>query len=248
MVAVPAGPFLRGCDEGDRACQEDSQPKRTITLSAFEVDRLEVTSRTYRECVDAGGCEEPEFVFEDPEAFPPERANFHYDAPGREDTALNGVTWFQAETYCAWRGKRLPTSAEWEKAARGTDGRTFSWGEEAPNCTHGAFNALESGDCGLDNAYAAVGTHPAGDSPYGMADAAGGAGEWVSDWYDPAAYASDPDVDPVGPETGTSKVLRGGSWLSTETFIAVSNRIGGVGTTPDTANRIWGFRCARSVE
>jgi formylglycine-generating enzyme required for sulfatase activity len=246
MVAVPAGPFLRGCDEGDRACQENSQPKRTITLSAFEFDRIEVSVGAYRECVDAGECDEPERKYLNPATPPPDNEYFHYDAPGREDTALNGVTWFQAETYCAWRGKRLPTSAEWEKAARGTDGRTFPWGEEAPNCTHGALEEVEGESCGFENAFSGVGTHPAGDSPFGAADTVGGVVEWVSDWFATDSYASDAEFDPQGPDLGMTRVNRGGGWkasLGDEVVVWLRR-----GSDPNLAISISGFRCARSVE
>lgn len=128
-----------------------------------------------------------------------------YEAGDKSDHPVNCVDWDQAVAYCQWEGKRLPTEAEWEKAARGTDGRIYPWGNTAPDC-----NRAQYGKCGGQTV--SVGTKPAGSSPYGVLDMAGNVDEWVADWYDSDYYAQSPSENPKGPSSGQHRGARGGNW------------------------------------
>jgi formylglycine-generating enzyme required for sulfatase activity len=200
MVRVPEGEFTMGSGV------ENEQPIRQVTVDAFFIDETEVTVAAYAECVATGSCDSME---------PPpteELLYYNYGVAGREDHPINGVSWDGAHAYCAWvdgETKRLPTEAEWEKAARGTDARTYPWGEDDPSCDFAVMEDMTGKGCGMDSTLP-IGSKPMGASPYGALDMAGNVGEWVSDWdgdYDPG------DVDnPTGPEIGRQRVLRGGNW------------------------------------
>ncbi len=215
MVCVPAGGFIMGCNEAlDRDCEEDEKPSRYVKLDVYCIDKYEVTVAEYAECVGAGGCVAPD------RRFP---CNY-----GREDRAahpVNCVTWEQANSYCRWRGKRLPTEEEWEKAARGTDRRVFPWGEAPMNTLYKRTNIHGARDGYINTA--PVGSFPAGASPYGALDMAGNVWEWISDWH---------DLDQ------RSRSLRGGSMLDTPRFIRTSNRGKYV---PQFSHHGVGFRCVR---
>lgn len=217
MVPVAAGPFLRGCS----SCDADEAPVQVVTLSAFQIDRTEVTQRAYGSCVDAGRCTAPSANF-DPSTTPL--------------FPVVNVTWAQAVSFCTSLGKRLPTEAEWEKAARGTDGGTFPWGNAAASCTLANTSA-----CG--GVVQAVGSLPAGASPYGALDLAGNVWEWTQDWYDAQAYATGGTVDPQGPSSGTIRVYRGGSASNDASLARASNRASTY--SPTVGGSGLGFRCAR---
>jgi len=207
VCRVPAGSFWRGCKEGcDAVCNEDEKPGRSIAVSAFEIDRHEVTVEAW-----GGGT-----------------GNL---LPKTE------VTWDEASSFCAQRGKRLPTEAEWEKAARGIDGRPFPWGTRPPTCSDAYMQ-----DCA--GAPSQVGSLPAGASPYGLADMAGNVSEWVLDAYDPAYYATGPESDPSGSDGGTDHVYRGGSFVDVAADIRSGRRRH---LAPPVAATDIGFRCARSL-
>lgn len=214
MVAVPAGPFLRGADAGD----EDERPARQLTLRAFSLDRTEVSLAAYTACVSAGACRPPIGT-----------------ASADPRLPVSGVTWHDASAYCAFAKKRLPTEAEWEKAARGTTGRLHPWGDVA-SCLRANFDV-----CGAGGPKA-VGSFPDGASPYGALDLAGNVWEWVADWYDASAYASAPAQDPVGPATGTVKVIRGGAFDTMAPTLRTSYR---GRAEPASRHRNVGFRCAQ---
>jgi formylglycine-generating enzyme required for sulfatase activity len=162
LVRVPAGSFLFGCEPSrDPSCTQDEQPATTVELPAFEIDRTEVTQAAYQRCIDAGRCTRPSA------SFAPEHRPQH---------AVTSVDWSQANAYCAWRGARLPTEAEWEKAARGSDGRIFPWGNDPATC-----ELADYARC--DRPRAPVGSFPKGRSPSGALDMAGGVDEWVADEY-----------------------------------------------------------------
>jgi hypothetical protein len=161
------------------------------------------------------------------------------DVPPMDDHALSGkpvvVTWSAAQAYCRWVGGRLPTEAEWEKAARGTDARVYPWGNEQPYCSCANYASLE-GPCAVGPADA--GSYPAGASPYGVLDMAGNVAEWVGDWHDPGYYAVSPAENPHGPGSGQYRVARGGSWEDFYAYIRVAER---VAYPPEEV--ALGFRC-----
>jgi len=182
---VPAGEFLMG---DDASAFEPEKPAHLVYLDAYWIDRTEVTNAQYRACVEAGVCPEPEFWWNE-------------DLNGDDQPVL--VPWESAKTYCEWVGARLPTEAEWEKAIRGTDGRVWPWGNEFEE-----NRANLSDDVDGYGGTAPVGSFPGDVSPFGLLDAAGNAGEWVSDWFDREYYAHSPAQNPTGPAGGEQKVHR----------------------------------------
>ena len=225
MLDVPAGEFEMGSTEG----RSDEQPVHTVVLDGFWIDRTEVTNDQYRRCVEAGVCE--------PLARNGSRTrDSYYDDSAYDDYPVIYVSWRQATDYCAWAGGRLPTEAEWEYAARGSDGRTYPWGSDAPDCDKANYSG-----CVGDTT--AVGSCPAGISWCGALDMAGNVWEWVADWY--GNYPSGRQVNPTGPSSGEYRVLRGGSWLLVPGFVRGANRRR---IHPDDSNAHSGFRCARGSE
>lgn len=209
MVAVPAGLYVAGCDrESDSECTSSEMPRREESLPAFSIDRTEVMLADYRACVAAGGCS------------PPGAAEGCHPATEQNGRLpVNCVDWGQANAYCAWRGARLPTEWEWEKAARGTDGRKYPWGNQAAACTVANLDGCEDG-------VEAVGSRLAGASPYGALDMAGNLFEWTED------------------RLGEGHSIRGGAWTVGASFLRASARIQNAShkQTPSL-----GFRCARSA-
>ena len=230
LVYVPAGEFEMGSDR-----QDHERPIHTVTLDAFWIDRTEVTNGLYLQCVAAGACNEPENSTSD-------RRVSYYGNSAYINYPVIHVDWFRAEAYCQWAGRRLPTEAEWEKAARGADGRTYPWGEEA-SCNQANFDTTwYPSDCVGDTTR--VGSYPPGVSPYGALDMAGNVWEWTADWYSSTYYDRSPSSNPSGPLFGTERVMRGGSWEHSSHVAYTANRTSG---RPDH----WfftdvGFRCAVS--
>jgi formylglycine-generating enzyme required for sulfatase activity len=202
MVYVPEGLFLMGSNENNPISDGDECPQHEVMLAGFWVDRYEVTNGRYENCVDAGVCDPPY-----------EYGSFSRDSYYKDSAYANYpvvyVSWFDADRYCQWAGKHLPSEAQWEKAARGTDTREYPWGDAPPDETFANFGG-KVGDTTEAGAYS-----PQGDSPYGAADMAGNVMEWVLDWYDSYKDSGAPLVNPKGPSNSPTgmKTARSGSWL-----------------------------------
>jgi len=223
MVLVPAGEFIMGSWTGDA----DERPVRRVYLDAFFMDKDHMTVGEYAKFLEAASHEAP-----------PEW-NIMSRAMHRNRPVVN-VDWADAAAYCKWAGKRQPTEAEWEKAARGTDGRVYPWGNEPPTKFHGNMKKeLWNSHLGLTP----VGMFQDGRSPYGINDMAGNVWEWVSDWYDPNYYSTGPLRNPTGAPTGDHKVVRGGSWGSGPEGLRSAERETHV---PSFQGYGTGFRCAKT--
>jgi len=210
---------MMGCNAAaDDACSDDEKPMHKVTLSAFEIDKTEVTQAQYSACVLATACAPPSCAWD----------------CGHTDFPAACVNWAQASAYCSFAGERLPSEAQWEKAARGDQGLKYPWGNAAPDCTRS--NMAGCGDGAMP-----VGSLTAGASPYGALDMAGNMVELVADWYDAAYYASSPPSDPTGPTKGTRYGGRGGGFKSEADFLRASKR-DWYDTTDAGASL--GFRCA----
>jgi len=213
QVLVPAGEFIMGSDSGESR----EQPVHAVYLDAFFIDKYEVTNAQWNEYTQATG---------------------KSTKSGSDDHPVVSVTWFNARDYCAWAGMRLPTEAEWEKAARGTNGCTYPWGEGIDSSK---VKYWDSGD-DYDNGMTSVGMFPEGVSPYGAHDMAGNINEWVADWYDNGYYASSPSSNPQGPTDGSYRVFRGGWWQSDPFSLRTSWRNA---RDPSLSYDYIGFRCAQ---
>jgi iron(II)-dependent oxidoreductase len=243
MVLVPAGPFLMGSDRRkDRNAYPYEMPQRLVYLDAFEIDKYEVSAIQFLKFVLATD-RQP-------------LVDWRYDGGNFQESMAHHpvmhVSWYDADAYCRWAGKRLPTEAEWEKAARGVDGRLYPWGNEPAGLSRANF-----GRTGLSGPVrdrperlllypplVAVDKYENGVSPYGVYQMLGNVAEWVADWYDRDYYRYAPDRNPKGPPTGTHKVFRGGGWIDSTTTMRVAMRNG---ADPKTKMNWLGFRCARDV-
>jgi formylglycine-generating enzyme len=227
MVLVPAGEFTMGSDKGD----DDESPVHRAYVDTFYLDKFEVTNGRFARFVDAIQSEPP-WGFSDKDT-----PVTHADRPVR------WVSWMDAMGYCLWAGKRLPTEAEWEKAARGIDGRVYPWGNDLPTPAHAVFGLKEGGG----DTVSPVGNRDKGKSPYGAHDMAGNLYEWVTDWYAEDYYtnfAKNTAINPRGPGEGTVKVQRGGSYINNSYRLRSTFRTKG-GPTEQDPNV--GFRCAQDV-
>lgn len=225
MILIPAGEFAMGDDRG----QDDEQPVHRVTVNAFYMDPYEVTVTRYAEFLHAQKPDAP---------FKWQEANFTIHAR----KPVIGVNWFDARDYCRWVGKRLPTEAEWELAARGTEGRIYPWGNAHP--TKGHTNAGQIKWRGYDT-LSDVGKLELGKTPNGVYDLAGNLWEWVADWYDSTYYQFSPRDNPIGPRAGPLRSLRGGAWNNDSKTIRSANR---AGYAPDARRNDVGFRCARNAQ
>lgn len=231
-ILIPGGTFWMGSDETDADADEDEMPRHQVTLSSFYIYTHEVTNAMYAKCVSAGGCW-PVHVLES-------GPTTHYNDPAYADHPVVGVTWDMARDYCAWAGARLPTEAEWELAARGTDSLRYPWGSDSPACDR--VNML---GCLVPPNTAAVGSYALGNSPYGVWDTSGNVWEWVHDWYAENYYTFSPASNPLGPFTYQDpdhplKVVRGGGLYSEPRQMRSAARLG---ANPYRPYDDVGFRC-----
>jgi formylglycine-generating enzyme required for sulfatase activity len=245
QLYVPEGEFLMGSPEGDPEVFPHERPQHRVYLDAFWIDRTEVTNAMYANCVAAGGCSAPRSPASN-------TRDSYYGNSAFSDYPVVWVDWSQAEAYCGWAGRRLPTEAEWEKAARGVDGRYYPWGAQPVAQALLADFEDVSGSCALAH-YAAcepyrdtsqVGGRPQGASPYGALDMAGNVWEWVSDWYGDTYYQVSPESNPLGPESGSKRILRGGSFAANfSRDLRAAHRYP---FDPDQTIYAFGIRCAQS--
>jgi len=214
-VTIPAGDFQMGSENGN----SDEAPVHTVTLNTYQIWRYEITNKQFNQCINAGVCKGTTVT-------------------DKLDHPVVNVDWYQAKAYCGWVGGRLPTEAEWEKAASwDVETKTkfiYPWGNGDPSSDLLNYN-LNVGDT------TSVGTYPAGEN--GLYDMAGNAWEWVSDWYDEKYYESLPSSNPTGPDNGSYRVLRGGSWDYSDDYVRSAYRFR---SNPANSNSGIGFRCARS--
>ena len=232
MVTVPVGEFWMGCAPQDSSCDDDEKPGRTVYLDAFRIDRTEVTVAQYAACVQDGVCS----------AANSDLSTCNWGKAWRDDHPINCVDWEQAQTYCRWAGKHLPTEAQWEKAARGTDSRLYPWGNAKVSCRYAVMGDGGSG-CGSGGTMP-VGSRLAGASPYGALDMSGNVYEWLADRYAEDAYQNAGDRNPTGPSSGGSgRAIRGGSWIYVGArYLRSSDRDWG---RPGLRLDNLGFRCVR---
>ena len=221
MDEVPAGLLRMGSKAG--VAEDDETPAGEVMIPTFMIDRYEITNEQYSQCVEDGVCQEP--------------LSLQASRFGGSRQPIVGVSWFDASTYCRWAGKRLPTEAEWERAARGDDGRSFPWGEAPPSCDLAVFTQCDR------YGPAEVGGRSDGAGPFGTQDLAGNVWEWVQDWYAPRYYPSSSQAPPAGPPAGRQRVLRGGSWHFGPQYIRATNRHR---DDPSHRSPWYGFRCAWS--
>jgi len=231
MVYVPAGEFEMGSNNGD----SDEKPVHPVNLDAYWIDKYEVSNAQYALCVADGDCTKPS------QTKSYTRSNY-YGNPEYDNYPVIYVSWHKAQAYCQWAGGDLPTEAQWEKAARGTDGRTYPWGNESPTCQLTNFNqgTYENPNyCVGDTS--PVTDYEGGVSPYGALNMAGNVWEWVRDWYGSDYYSKSPAKNPTGPTSGSFRVMRGGSRYFSDRGIRAANRSD---SSPTYTNNDYGFRCA----
>ncbi len=243
MVGIPAGSFLMGSDKKkDHNAYPPEMPQRRVFLDTYDVDKYEVTALQFLKFVVA--TDRPPLL------------DWRYDGGNFQESMSHHpvmhVSWYDADAYCRWAGKRLPTSAEWEKAARGEDGRIYPWGNQPAGLSRANF-----GRTGLSGPVRdrperlllyppiiSVDKYENAVSPYGVFQMAGNVAEWTADWYDPNYYKTAPDRNPKGPDRGTQKAFRGGGWIDSSPSVRPAQRNG----AEPTVKMNWlGFRCARSV-
>jgi formylglycine-generating enzyme required for sulfatase activity len=260
MVKIPAGQYFMGSDQRD--AKDDQKPTHNVKLDSFCMDLYEVTAGKYKSCSDVGKCRRAPTEVEWPNISDDDRKLYSplctAEKTDQADHPITCVSWQMADTYCKAQGKRLPTEAEWEYAARGPDGRIYPWGDDAPTVGH--LNACDK-DCALwarkakvgvsvlfakeSDGYAStapVGSFPAGRSRFGLDDVVGNVWEWVSDRFGP--YSAEAQKNPTGPSEGAERVIRGGGWNGgQEPWLRPAFRHA---SNPEVRSPALGFRCAKS--
>lgn len=228
MRLIQYGVFMMGSDNGN----SNARPSHKVYLSNYYIDEREVTNEQYRECVNANACDEPK------DEKTPLRS-YYYNDPQYDDYPVVWVDWHMAKAFCEWRGAALPTESQWEKAARSPDSRSYPWGEEI-SCRNANY-------AGCVGDTLVVGLFEDGKSVYGVYDMVGNVAEWVADWYSDNYYAENNEgqLDPLGPETGRLRVVRGGSWYVRYNGIKLFER---TAYLPSYVDKDLGFRCVRNSE
>lgn len=256
MVLVPAGEFIMGnnaedvladCKKVISDCQldwfKDQEPPHQVFLDEFYMDIYEVTNILYKACVDAGACAAPQNTSS-------KTHSNYYGNSEFSDFPVIYIDWSQATAYCKWRGANLPSEAQWEKAARGTDGRTYPWGNKFDGTRANFCDKncpLNWSDKSTNDGYAdvaPVGSFEEGKSPYGIYDLAGNVFEWTADWYSDTYYQNSPFSNPLGPDSGRYRVLHGGSWSDYAFSLRAPYRLG---FKPGEISDSLGFRCAKDA-
>lgn len=253
MILIPTGTFLMGSADDDLMAASDERPQHEVMLDRFYLDKYEVSVAQYAAFLNRlggyeGTCDRSNC------ALPKEIAGYtsylseqdlgdgtiqYVPVTGYASYPANHVSWYGAAAYCRWADARLPTEAEWEYAARGDDGRLYPWGNSAPRPSQAVFQSDS-----FDN-LKPVDALPDGASPFGVFGMAGSLWEWTADWYDESYYSVSPVKNPTGPETGFSRVMRGGAWPNNNQAdrIRAANRNS---LSPDFISATVGFRCART--
>ena len=243
MVFIPEGPFTMGyaIENKNEWGDMDEDPVHEVMLSPYWIDKYEVTSSDFAKFLNSNQGVAPRFIEITPSVTIEYVEGKYQPRAGLENFPINRVSWYGADAYCQWQGKRLPTEAEWEKAARGTDQRIFPWGDEFPDNSRVTFRRKFS-NLGF-NVMEPVDSMSRGVSPYGVHHMAGNVWEWVADWFDGVTYEDHELKDPKGPETGVSRVLRGGNWYYKAYYMRTTYRFN---ERPEKF-KIWqGFRCAQN--
>lgn len=237
MVWIPATEFMMGCDpehNNGYGCPSDELPRHKVSLSAFAIDIHEVTNAEYAACVAAGACAEPQVTASKT------REDYYLNAE-YADFPMANVRWDEALAYCQWAGKRLPTEAEWELAARGTSAGAYAWGDAVPDCSlANVFHNPDLTACVGDTV--AVGSYPQGASAFGVMDMTGNVWEWVADSYLEDFYTLSPIQDPLAEADNVLRVVRGGGWSGNWLAVRVASRAYDLSLYRGSD---LGFRCAQ---
>ena len=237
MVIVPEGEFPMGVPKAARDGGVDERPNHDVFVDTFYIDKYEVTNGRYLQFITDTGHRTPQHPSD------PSKGLWQGNTMPESvvDLPVINVDWYDAKSYCEWAEKRLPTEAEWEKAAKGPNDWRFPWGDLEPTDRHLNYNQVWRGEATL----VPVGIYEAGKSPYGAYDMAGNVWEWVADWYDPQYYSNSPASNPKGPTTGTHKVLRSSGWQVETPQVRIFTRIK---MDPLGRNNSTGFRCAKDAK
>jgi formylglycine-generating enzyme required for sulfatase activity len=243
IVYVPEGTFIMGSTPDDFMVDADELPQHQVYLDAFWIDQTEVTNAMFATFLNVTGIQKREeknwlnLNVTDPKIG--QEGEQWVPKAGYENHPVVNVTWYGAEAYCKWAGRRLPTEAEWEKAARGTDGQLYPWGNDDPTCDLTNYDNW----CWVRHT-TPVGSYPEGQSPYGALDMSGNVWELVADFYAADYYANSPERNPTGPVTGEAHVVRGGSFIMHEINVRAARR---ADYLPNSSSSNVGFRCAFSA-